>query len=253
MNSLTFQPLVPVFDANIGVGHRHDRIAPFTDSSQLLEEMSRHGVAKALVYHVQGETRGVLKANETLFSWVENQPSLYPQWMITPSIDCLKQLEQLHSENQVSSVRLSNSIECKLPFVEWLYNDLLVWLSEKKIPLWISLADTSPVEIMETLSHFPDLVSVLVGAHYSHSPLIRPFLQRLPNSYIELSRFESLGKVTELKTEFGTKRFIYGSFYPRYAMGPTLFFVHQLELSQSELESFCARNLENVLRMETLI
>lgn len=253
MISLTFKPLVPVFDANIGVGHRHDRIVPFNDSSQLLEEMSYHEVARALIYHVQGETRGVLTSNETLFSWVENQPSLYPQWMIIPNLECLKQLEQLHAENQVSCVRLSNTLESKLPFVEWLYRDILVWLSENKIPLWISLADTSPVEIMETLSHFPNLVSILVGAHYSHSLLIRPFLQRLPNSYIELSRFESLGKVTELKTEFGAKRFIYGSFYPRYAMGPSLFFIHQLGLSQSELESVCARNLENVLGMETLI
>ena len=55
MSTLHFQPRVPVFDANIGVGHRHDRAAPFENTNELLDEMGRHGVGRAVIYHVQGE------------------------------------------------------------------------------------------------------------------------------------------------------------------------------------------------------
>ena len=45
--SLSFKSRVPVFDANVGIGNRHDRRSPFDSPDQLLEEMSRHGVDRA--------------------------------------------------------------------------------------------------------------------------------------------------------------------------------------------------------------
>ena len=36
MASLSFRARVPTFDANVGVGHRHDQPAPFETPDQLL-------------------------------------------------------------------------------------------------------------------------------------------------------------------------------------------------------------------------
>ena len=41
--------------------------------------------------------------------------------------------------------------------------------------------------------------------------------------------------------------FVYGSFYPRWAMGPMLFYIHHIGLSQAELTAYCAGNLERIL------
>ena len=46
MTTLNFQARVPVFDANIGVGHLRNRASPFESPEQLLREMDRHGVAR---------------------------------------------------------------------------------------------------------------------------------------------------------------------------------------------------------------
>ena len=62
--SLSFKSRVPVFDANVGVGHRHDRRSPVDSPDQLLEEMSRHGVGRALVYSVQGEWISPIQGND---------------------------------------------------------------------------------------------------------------------------------------------------------------------------------------------
>ena len=70
-----------------------------------------------------------------------------------------------------------------------------------------------------------------------------PLLRRLPNAHIELSRYEKLGGVEELRDEFGAERLLYGSYYPRYAMGPILYYLHTADFSSDELAAVCAGNL----------
>ena len=247
MTTLNFRARVPVFDANVGVGHRRDRASPFENPEQLLQEMERHGVARALIYHLQGEALSVLVGNESLLPWVEGQSALHPQWVADPTPESLAQLQQLQGTGHLSSVRLHNTQECRLPFVDWIYGDLLEWLASERIPLWLSLADTPVVEVRETLRRFPDLVTVLLGAHYTHSLIVGPLLRQLPRAHLELSRYEGLGKIPPLIREFGVRRLVYGSFYPRYAMGPILFSLHHLGLDSGDLELLCSGILESIL------
>ena len=245
MTSLNFQPRVPVFDANVGVGHRHDRPSPFSEAKELLEEMQRHGVDRAVIYHLQGEAISAIRGNEALPGWAGDAFSL--QWMAGPGDDSLRQLRGFHASERVVSVRLHSPEAGKMPFVDWLYGPLLDWLSAEGIPLWVSLADGSPSEIVNTLQCFSDLNVVLLGAHYTHAPMIRPMLRRLPNAFLELSRFENLGEVEALVAEVGPERLLYGSYFPRYAMGPILFYLHHMEIDDSDLAAICAGNLERLL------
>ena len=259
MTSLNFTARVPVIDANVGVGHKNKRPAPFDTPEELLEEMQRHGVERALVHHQQGETLSAIDGNDLLTDWCSDDGPLTYQWMAGPEADSLKQLQELRDDGKLDHVRLHDSAASGLPFVDWLYGDLLEWLQAKKIPLWVSMANewgptwltpmpmTPVTEIMDTLRKFPDLVTVLVGAHYSHAHFVRPFLKLLPNCHIELSRYEVLGELEKVIDEYGAGRFVYGSFYPRYAMGPMLYYIHNIGLGDANLEGICAGNLERIL------
>ncbi|MCY3789612.1 MAG: hypothetical protein OXH63_12580 [Gemmatimonadetes bacterium] len=242
---LSFRARVPVFDANIGVGHCHDRPSPFADVAGLRAEMQRHGVERGLIYHLQGETLSAIEGNEALRAWLGN--GLVPQWVAGPSADSLAQLRALHAAGEVSSVRLHNTEASRVPFADWIYGELLAWLAAERIPLWISLADTPVAEVMETLRRFPDLQVVLLGAHYVHSLALRPLLRALPQAAMELSRFENLGGIESLIGEFGVERFLYGSYYPRYAMGSMLFYLHHLAIDDDALAALTAGNLERIL------
>ena len=77
--------------------------------------------------------------------------------------------------------------------------------------------------------------------------MIRPMLRRLPNACLELSRFENLAGIEKLIAEVGAERLFYGSYFPRYAMGPMLFYLHHLEIDNSDLAAICAGNLERLL------
>ena len=53
---LRFRPSVPVFDANMALGRRHDRRVLFDSVEDALREMDRAGVDRALVYSTVAAT-----------------------------------------------------------------------------------------------------------------------------------------------------------------------------------------------------
>ena len=257
-SELSFRARVPVIDANVGVGHSHLRPAPVDTPEELRAELGRHGVERAVIHHQHGESLSAVTGNDLLHEWLEgHEDAFIPQWMASPEPDSLKQLQQLRAEGRVSSVRIHDSGASQVPFVDWVYGDLLEWLQAEGIPVWISLHDTwdpswmvrktTPVtEVMEILRAFPDLVTVLLGIHFVHSYYVRPFL-KLTRTCLELSRYEVLRELEVLVSEFGAGRFLYGSFYPRLAMGPMLYYVHHVGFDEATLRAVCSGNLERLL------
>jgi hypothetical protein len=250
VTELSFRAQVQVIDANVGVGHRHDRPAPFEDADGLLAEMDRHGVDKAVVYHVQGESVSALDGNDLLHRWAADEPRLIPQWVAGSDPACLRQLEGLLAEGRLSSLRLHDTLPSHAPLTDWMYGDLLAWAQSEALPLWVSLADNDIVQLADTLGCYAELECVLVGAHYVHAALVRPLMRHLPRSVLELSRNETVGDVERLAQEVGARRLLYGSFYPRYAMGPMLFYLHRCDLSPDQLQLICAGNARRLLRLE---
>ena len=257
-NELSFKAQIPVIDANVGVGHCNFRPAPVDTPDELLAELNRHGVERALIHHQHGEALSAVTGNDCLYEWLEGHEDVFiPQWMASPEPDCLVQLQELRSAGKLNNVRIHDSGAARIPFVDWVYGDLFEWLQQERIPVWISLFDTwnptwtarasTPVtEVMGMRRAFPDLVTVLLGAHYVHSFYVRPFL-KLPNTYLELSRYEVLREFEALVSEFGPERLLYGSFYPRLAMGPILYYMHSVGFDEAALRTMCAGNLERIL------
>jgi hypothetical protein len=248
--SLSFHSRVPVFDANVRVGDRRDDPSHCRTRQQLLAEMDRHGVARALIYHAQTELLSPTDGNDFLESWLGDDGRLVPQWSIMPTAESITQVQELYAQGRVTSVRLYDTRPMGLPFRPWAYHELLSWLQASAVPLWISLPDSDADELVSTLQAYPRLVTVLVGAHYSHFLWVRPLLRVLPNAYLELSRYEPIGEIEGLRDEFGADRLLYGSWYSRYAMGPMLFYLHHTNLTERELALVCAGNLDRILQGE---
>ena len=220
--SFNFSARVPVFDANIRVGDLRDEPSPCRNREELLAEMDRHDVERALVYHVQAETISPLDENLWLEDWLDESGRLAPQWVMLPTKESMAQVQALHDPGRVRSACLYSTRLSGLPFRPWAYGDLLSFLDDTRIPLWISLPDADADELVATLQTFPNLITVLVGAHYTHALWVLPIMQALPNAYLESSRYESIGEVESLWGQFGASRFVCGSWYWRFAMGPML-------------------------------
>ncbi|MBT3344934.1 MAG: hypothetical protein HN712_22210 [Gemmatimonadetes bacterium] len=237
MSELSFRCESRALDANVGVGHRHDDPSPLGDAAALLAEMDRHGVDTALVNHRQGEMISAMDGNDALHEWIAaGHGRLLPAWMASMVPESLSQLQALHADGKVQAVRLHDTSSTSTPLTCWIYGDLLAWLQQEDLPLWISLADNDTVELADTLSQFRDLRVVLVGAHYSHACYIPQLLRHLPRACLELSRYETPNAIEDLVTQFGAQRLLYGSYSPRYAMGPMLFGLHRLAIEPTELQ-----------------
>lgn len=248
MPSLNFKAQVPVFDANVRVGDRRDEVSPSRNRGQLLAEMDRHGVDKALIYHAQGELLSPIEGNNFLEEWLLGKDGrLEAQWMMMPTDESIQQIQTLHEAGRVRAVRLHNSRAAGLPFRSWAYDGMLSWLSDAGIPLWIPLPESDADELIDTLQRYPKLVTMLVGAHYSHYMWVRPILKVVPNAYLELSRYEPIDQFKQLSDEFGADRLVYGSWYSNYAMGPILFYTHHCGWNDQELALVCGGNLERIL------
>ena len=247
MPSLSFSPRVPVIDANVCVGNHHTGPSPCQSPAQLLDEMGFHGVQRALIYHAQGEQISPTDGNVYLEDWLDAAGRLIPQWTVAPVEISIRQIADLHSRGRVRSVRLHDCQSAGLPFLPWGYDNLLSYLSDARIPLWIPLMDVEADHVVTTLKAYPDLHAVLVGAHYTHALVVRGLLEASPHAVLELSRYEPIGEVEALVEQFGADRFIYGSWYPRYAMGPILFYLHHTRMSEEELARVCAGNAERLL------
>ena len=246
--SLSFEPRVPVFDANVCVGDGRKEASPCRTRRDLITEMDRHRVQRALIYHAQTEEGSSIVGNECLQTWLGDDGRLIPQWSVLPTDDSVAQVQALHDRGRAKCVRLRDTHSVGLPFRSWAYDPLLSWLGESQIPLWIPLPESDAHELVTTLQGYPELVTVLVGAHYTHALWVRPLLRALPNASLELSRYECIGEVEALRDEFGAERLLYGSWYPRYAMGPVLYYLHRTDLSDAELTMVCASNLKRILR-----
>ena len=250
VSELSFRCDTPVVDANVGVGHRHDQPSPFGEPAPLLAEMDRHGVDSALIYPLQGEMISALDGNDGLHEWIDGSDGrLLPTWMASGAPESLVQLQQLHAEGHVRAVRLHDTTSTSTPLTSWIYGDLLTWLQQEQLPLWISLADNDPMELANTLAEFRELSVVLVGGHYTHAPYIPQLLRHLPRACLELSRHETLGAIEDLVTSVGARRLLYGSYAPRYAMGPVLWGLHRLAIEPWQLQRILDGTARELLRL----
>ncbi len=231
------------------MGDTHVGPSPCRNRDQLLEELDFYGVGRAVIYHAQTEEISPVDGNRMLEDWLHDDTRLIPQWSVMPTKDSLGQIQELHAAGRVRSVRLSNTTGAGLPFRPWAFDMLLSWLSETEIPLWLPLPDMDSHEVVATLQEYPSLITVLVGAHYTHALAVRPILQALPNAHLELSRYEPIGEVEALRDEFGAERLVYGSWYTRYAMGAILFYLHHTDLNDEELRSVCSGNVERIMKL----
>ena len=96
----------PVFDANIAVGDTKVSLSPLRDRAQLLAEMDRHGVGRALIHHPNSHEPFVdgVVIDEELDEWRNDR--LFPQWTGLPVPISIERLVERHAAGDLTCVRI---------------------------------------------------------------------------------------------------------------------------------------------------
>ena len=246
---LDFQPRVPVFDANVALGRRHNRRVVSDTTGGLLEAMDRSGVERALVYSPFAEDFDTVDGNALLMEMIEGQPRLIPQFVANPATESLADFSAEVSLRGVRSVRIA-PISHSYPFTDWVAGPWLEWLESEGIPLSIPVDFVDVPQLHDTAKAHPKLAVVLAEVHYRHVPWVLPMLRSVPNTYVEMSRFVIADGVARLMDAAGPERILFGSRFPDSSMGHQVYNLHTNDLDDSTLAAVCAGNLDRLLGLE---
>ena len=243
---LHFKPSVPVFDANVALGRRHDRRVAVDTVEGTQAAMRRAGVARALVHSAHAVAFDAQDGNEYLLEMIRGESSLVPQLALDPNGHDLGSFAAETSELGVRSVRMLPA-SGHYPFKDWVVGPWLEWLASERLPLWVPAPEIDPAELHDTLKGHPQLAVVMCEVHYSHASWVFPLLRSLPNLHIEISRFVIPDGIARLLESVGHERVLFGSWFPDSPIAPQLYNLHRCGLGDQALEAVCAGNLQRLL------
>jgi len=122
-------------------------------------------------------------------------------------------------------------------------------VSERKIPLLLSLEEISWQSIYELMRDYPKLTVILtdLGA-WAQDRYYYPLLTSFENVKIEtdMLSLEAGGLETAVKT-FGSERFIFGSSYPRRYITASKMDLLHCRIPEEDKENIAYKNLEKIL------
>jgi predicted TIM-barrel fold metal-dependent hydrolase len=251
---LDFKPSVPVLDANVSLGRRHDRPVAVDTVEGVRSEMDRAGIGRVLVYAPHAATYDSVEGNSMLMDAVRGRADFVPQFVCNPAFDDLDTVAAHVEAEGVTSVRMLPGVH-NYPFRDWVVGPWLDWLTDTGIPLWLPVEHEvlgtvhaiDPRDVYETLAARPNVRAVLGEAKYHDASWALPLVRSLPNLDFELSRFVVTGGITTVVDAIGPERVLFGSRFPDAAMSPQLYSLHHCGLRMDALRLICAGNAERLL------
>lgn len=241
-----FQPTVPVFDGHAALGRRHDQRVTEDTPDGLLRTMANAGISQALVYHRYAVEYDTALGNRLLLECIEKRPALVPQFVVNMPSDPLPEFIRRTRAVGVRSLRVCPKRHL-YPFTRWVAGEWLDWMASDGIGLWLPLDEVDVRDVYDTVSAYPSLRVVLSGVHYSHFAALWPLVRALPNTFVELSRFDIMEGVNLLINRIGHERLIFGSHFPDLDPAPYLFYLHRCALDETMLRAICHDNLAGLL------
>ncbi len=246
---LNFEPRVPVFDANVALGRRHDRPVVVDTTEGLLDAMDKTGVERALAYSPHAEHFDTVEGNALLMEMIAGHPRIVPQFVANPAVEDLDAFADSMSQHGVRSVRMAPDAH-SYPFTEWAAGPWLEWIESQAIPLSIPVDQVETTQLHDVAKARPRLNLILAEVHYRHAPWTIPLLRAVPNTFVEMSRFVIADGVERLMKTCGPDRILFGSRFPDSSMGHQLYNLHHNDLDDHTLAAICAGNLDRLLGLE---
>jgi predicted TIM-barrel fold metal-dependent hydrolase len=247
-----FRPSTTVYDCNVALGRRHDRLVAYDRREDLKRIMSEAGISKALVYNPYGAHFGTTEGNRFLLEEIGGDPNLIPQFVVNLATDDLDEVRDLVAQSRVRSLRVFPATQ-HYPLVHWIADPWLEWMAGAGMSLWISMGHRPEVDgrdLYDTARRHPGVPFVLAGSHYANYPVVWPLVRALDNIHFDLSRFDIPHGIQRMIGRIGVGRLLYGSDFPEVDPEPYLHYLHRAELDQAELDAICHGNLARLLALE---
>ena len=241
------------FDCNAFIGQPMQRLpmpAPRVDD--LLSEMDRAGIERALVWHIAQHDASPQVGNQLLADAIRPHSRLMGCWTILPNqAHEFPQpnvfFEQMQAERVVALRIFPSSHRFLADTVSM--GDWLEHLVARRVPLFVSLRRGMDWrDIYGLLADWPDLVCVVCDhGCWGMDRMFRPLLERYPHVYVDTAQYLLDGGIEALVEAYGAQRLLFGSGFPESYLGGMMMALKHAQVSDAAKEAIAAGNLERIL------
>ena len=247
MESLSF------FDANASFGRRSFRQpGSFTEKSELLRQMERFRIRKALVWHSLAKEYDPAAGNEVLLQETADHPALIPLLTVLPhytgEFPPPEQLAAYLRKSHIRAVTMFPSLANHgFGLSELSCGVLFDMLETYRIPLFLSLDQTGGLEAFGSLVlRRPKLRLVLTNVNFRVERELYPILAQCENVWVETSGYRPFCGLEEACRRFGAERFVFGSGMPTVSAASSVSLLTYADISQADKCKIAFQNLDRL-------
>ncbi|MGI5819242.1 MAG: amidohydrolase family protein [Armatimonadota bacterium] len=245
-------PRLRFFDGNAMVGWRS---APHPETIWSVTDFARdyeyYGIGAALVYHASAMEYHQDFGNRLLLDEIRDAPGMIPQWVLMPhhthEIASADELIPEMLEMGVRSARIFPKTH-GWPMTEQVAGPLLAALQERRVPVFIDLAEIGIDGAASLCERCPELPVILCGVAWGTDRQIEPALERAPNLYLETHSFQGHRAYERIARQFGAERLIFGTGLPDCSPGAAMMMSLYEDISDEERAQIAGGNLLGLLQ-----
>jgi hypothetical protein len=241
------------FDCNAFFGSPTKRLLmPVPRAEDLLAEMDRSGVERALVWHIAQHDASPQVGNELLADAIRPHPRLVGCWAILPNqaneFPGPRVFFEQMREAKVAALRVfPNSHRYLANAVSM--GDWLEPMVARRIPLFVSVRRGMEWrDVYGLLAEFPELVCVVCDhGCWGMDRLFRPLLERYPHVYVDTAQYLLDGGIEALVNTYGAGRLLFGSGFPESYFGGMMLALRHAQIPEEARAAIAGGNLERIL------
>ncbi|MBI3986081.1 MAG: amidohydrolase family protein [Lentisphaerae bacterium] len=221
--------------------------------ADLLSEMRRLGIRKAMVRHAAALDCGPCPGNLTLVKETRGQGPLLPVWFLTPD-----GTEPDFCPDSAVTAMLKSGARAAwtepdaegFSLLPWCSGALYEALQARRVPLFLDYLKIKADDLDRVLSDFPGLRLILLNApRLGRNRLLYPLLRRHPQLHLCLNHTYSVFRgIEDLCRLFGSERWLFGMGYPSADGGAAMAAVMYADIPDAAREAIAHGTLERLLK-----
>ena len=243
--------LIPFFDANCMIGRR---VAPRPETNltteQMVEEMARLGIGRALAVHAYAKEYDPRTGNERATEACLKLSTLIPCYVLLPEqtgeMPGGDALIRYLADGGARAARLYPK-EHSYGLGETWCGGLFGTLEEAGAPVLIDFDQASWLELDGALTAHPDLNLIVVRTGYRVDRWVYPMLRRHRGLRLETENYVPHGALEAVTERFGAERLVFGSGMPVWDAGGAMSHVLYADVDEGAKRKIAGGNLEGLL------
>ncbi len=241
------------FDANTFIGRPVQGIPiPAPTARDLLKEMDRNGIDRALVWHIAQHDYAPTVGNQMLAEQIAPHDRLVGCWTLLPTC-----LPEFPSPDELVSRMAGARVRALRVFAEThryllrreVFGVMFDLMIARRIPLVLSVdRGNGWPAIYDLLADLPELVCIVSDyGCWGADRWFRPLLERYEHVYIDLADYLLDGGIEALVGDYGASRLVFGSGFPVQYPGGMMLAIRHAQIDPADRQAIASGNLERLL------